>query len=62
MYAARQCASVTQELAEPQKLSQLLALALLYDAGRRGDVASMIRQRYGQAAIKAPPVGFPKGV
>jgi energy-coupling factor transporter ATP-binding protein EcfA2 len=44
---------VERELTAAQKLRQLLALALLDDADRGGDVVPVIRQRYGQAAVKA---------
>ena len=46
-------ADIERELIAANKLRQMLALALLDDAARGGDVASVIRQRYGQAAVKA---------
>lgn len=46
-------AEVEKELTAAPKLRQLLALALLDDAGRGGDVVSVLRQRYGQAAVNA---------
>jgi hypothetical protein len=46
-------ADIERELTAAQKLRQLLALALLDDVDRGGDVVSVIRQRYGQAAVKA---------
>jgi hypothetical protein len=44
---------VERELTAAHKLRQLLALALLDDADRGGDVVPALRQRYGQAAVKA---------
>jgi len=44
---------VERELTAAQKLRQLLALSLLDDAARGGDVVPALRQRYGQAAVKA---------
>jgi hypothetical protein len=46
-------ADVERELIAAQKLRQQLAVALLDDAGRGGDVVPVLRQRYGQAAVKA---------
>jgi hypothetical protein len=46
-------ADVERELIAANKLRQLIALALLDDAGRGGDVVSVLRQRHGQAAVKA---------
>ncbi|MGB6456658.1 MAG: AAA family ATPase, partial [Streptosporangiaceae bacterium] len=46
-------ADVEKELIAAQKLRQLLALALLDDADRGGDVVAAIRQLGGQAAVKA---------
>ncbi len=44
---------VERELTAAHKLRQLLALALLDDADRGGDVVAVLRQRSGQAAVKA---------
>jgi len=46
-------ADVERELIAAQKLRPLLALALLDDAGRGGDVVAVIRRRCGQAAVNA---------
>jgi energy-coupling factor transporter ATP-binding protein EcfA2 len=46
-------ADIENELLATHKLRQLLALALLDDASRGGDVVPAIRQRCGQAAVKA---------
>lgn len=46
-------ADVERELTTAHKLRQLLALALLDDADRGGDVVPALRQRHGQTAVKA---------
>jgi hypothetical protein len=46
-------ADIERELITAPKLRQLIALALLDDAGRGGDVVPAIRQRCGQAAVNA---------
>jgi hypothetical protein len=46
-------ADVEKELVAAPKLRQLLALTLLDDVDRGGDVTSALRQRFGQAAVKA---------
>ena len=46
-------ADVERELTAAPKLRQLVALALFDDVDRGGDVVTELRQRYGQAAVKA---------
>jgi hypothetical protein len=46
-------AAVERELADAQKLRQVLALALLDDLSQGGQVVPTLHKRHGQAAVNA---------